>query len=267
MTAPTPGTEQQPPAEGQQPPVQEQPAAPPAFDRNQLHPALREMSPTEMTDLFETMATTIRTVQARGAERDLSGVPEHARTPEPPKKPTPLTKDEYKEMLDPNSEKFDPEVAFRRFAETNYGGLVGDINARAIRATYGHFRGQFPDFSEYESDVNTALQNMDPATLTDQHVLTAYLTAKGLRMTLKERQERASKSATTQPPSPPTDGTKKEIELSEVEQEIAHKMFRRIKDPQERLNEYRKFAAMDAEGGEGSSGFTVKVPVGGGKKE
>jgi hypothetical protein len=237
------------------------------FDRTKLHPALRDMAPEEITELFETMAGTLRTVQSRptGGQGllDTSGVPAHARTPEPPAKPTPLSKDKYKELLDPSSEAFDPETAFRAFAQQNYGDLVGDINARSIRGLYGTFRTEFPDFKDYEADVTTALQGRDPALLTERDVLNTYLAAKGLRVTLKERQDRGKQSATTLPPTAPASpDLKKEIELSDLEVEVANKMFRRIKDPTARIAEYKKFAARD----DGGS-MTVRVPVGGGKAE
>src|SRR5258705_878030 len=76
-----------------------------AFDRGKLHPALRDMSPTEITELFETMATSLRTVQRQPTgEVDASGIPAHAR-PVEKKVPEPLSKDAYKKLLDPNSEE------------------------------------------------------------------------------------------------------------------------------------------------------------------
>lgn len=247
------------------------PAAEPSpFDRAQLHPALRDMSPTEITELFETMATTIKTVQSQAtsaARRDpmdeLSGVPAHARPAEPPPaRRTAPTKDQYKEMLDPQSEHFDPETAFRAFAEANYGGLVGDINARTIRGLFGTFRTEFPDFKDYEADVMQGLQGRDPASLSERDVLQTYLTAKGLRATMAERSERARKATTTQPPSP-TQDKPKVADLTPLEEEIAHKMFRRMEsDPVKRLERYREFAARDEKDG----GLTVNVPVGGGKR-
>lgn len=247
--------------------------APPAeggaaqFDRGKLHPALRDMAPEEITELFETMAGTLRTVQSQprggdGGILDSSGVPAHARPVETPKK-EPVTKEKYKEMLDPSSEQFDPEGAFRSFAEQNYGQLFGDINARSIRGLYGHFRTEFPDFKDYEADITKAMEGRDPATISERDLLNTYLAAKGLRATLKERQERGSRAATTLPPSAPAaPGAPKEIELSDLEVEIAHKMFRRIKDPTARIAEYKKFAARDDGGG-----MSVKVPTGGGKTE
>lgn len=230
------------------------------FDRGRLHPALRDMAPEEITELFETMAGTLRTVQAN-RPADTSGIPEHARAPEPPKR-EPVTKDRYKELLDPSSDSFDPESAFRVFAEQNYGQLFGDINARTIRGLYGTFRTEFDDFKDYESDITQALQGRDPATLTERDVLNTYLGAKGLRLTMKERAEKGKKSATTVPPTPPADGQKKEVELSDLEVEVANKMFRRIKDPAKRIEEYKKFAAADD-----GAGMSVKVPTGGGKSE
>src|SRR2546423_400304 len=82
------------------------------FDRGKLHPALRDMQPEEITELFESMATSLRTVQrppAREPLDELSGVPRHAReAPTPPKREEvkELTKEELKEFFNPESEKF-----------------------------------------------------------------------------------------------------------------------------------------------------------------
>lgn len=234
------------------------------FDRSKLHPSLRGMSPEEMTDLFETMATSLRTVQARGAGGgvDTSGVPEHARRPEPPKPPPAPTKEEYQAMLDPHSDKFDPEAAFRAFAERNYGHMFGEVNVRSIKGMFGQFREQLPDFKDYEAEIVQSLTNSGkPATaLTEQDVLNTYFGVKGMKMTVKERQEAAKKTASTLPPSPATD-TKKEPELTDIEVEVANKMFRRIPKQEDRVKEYKKFLGFD------EGGVTMKVPIGGGKSE
>lgn len=230
------------------------------FDRGKLHPALREMKPEEISELFETMANTLRTVQSRPAEPDLSGVPAHARTPEPPKVPE-LGKDKLKVMFDPNSEEFDPEGAFKVLAAKNYGQLVGDVNMRSLRGMYSQFEAQLPDFREYEGEITTALTQTgrDPTTLSERDILTMYFQAKGMKQTLKDRQEAGRRSASTIPPTPEPPGKKKDTELSELETEIAHRMFRRIEDPAKRVAEYKKYAGYD------EGGISVKVPIGGGK--
>ena len=221
------------------------------------------MKPEEITELFETMATSLRTVQSR--EVDASGIPAHARQPEAPKKPEPVSKETYKKLLDPNSEEYDPEAAFKLYAERNYGQLFGDVNLRSIRGMFGNFRDQLPDFKDFEAEVTASLQEQvkagKPASqMTEGDVLNTYFLVKGAKMTLKERQAAANKSTTTVTPS--TQVTeKKEPELSEVEEEVANRMFRRIPDRAKRIAEYKKFAGYD------EGGMTMKVPVGGGKVE
>lgn len=231
-----------------------------AFDRGKLHPALREMKPEEITELFETMATSLRTVQQR--QVDASGVPEHARQPEPKKAPEPVSKEQYKKLMDPNSEEYDPEAAFRLYAERNYTGLIGDVNLRSIKGLYGQFRDQLPDFKEYEQEVTTALLNSGKpaAQITEQDVLNHYFGVKGMKVTLKERQANAGKTTSTLAPSAP-EPTKKPDELSEVELEVADRMFRRLPKKEERIAQYKKFAGYD------EGGMTMKVPVGDGKVE
>lgn len=233
------------------------------FDRGKLHPALRDMKPEEITELFETMATSLRTVQSRAAAReDVSGVPAHARPPEPPKPPEPIAKETYKKLLDPTSEEFDPETAFKAFAERNYGQLFGDVNLRSIKGMYGQFRDQLPDFKEFETEITHALsQTGKPAAqITEQDVLSTYFGVKGMKMTLKERQASAGKAATTLPPSP-IKQVEKSADLSDVELEVADRMFRRIPLKEDRIKKYKEFAKFD------EGGMTMKVPVGGGKVE
>lgn len=220
------------------------------------------MSPTEITELFETMATSLRTVQRQPTgEVDASGIPAHARPAVEKKAPEPISKDAYKKLLDPNSEEFDPEAAFKAYAERNYGQLFGDVNLRSIRGMYGTFRDQLPDFKDYEAEITQTLQNngKPSAQITEQDVLNAYFGVKGMKMTLKERQANAGKTATTLPPSPPKEPTKS-TELSEVELEVADRMFRRFPKKEDRIAQYKKFAGYE-------DGMTMKVPVGAGKTE
>lgn len=219
------------------------------------------MKPEEITELFETMATSLRTVQGQ-PRVDASGVPEHARQPEPKKPPEPVTKEKYKALLDPDSEEFNPEEAFKLYADRNYGGLIGDVNLRSIKGMYGQFRDQLPDFKDYEQEITQSLsQNGKPAAqITEQDVLNTYFGVKGMRTTLKERQANAGKSNTTLVPSPPAPPATPD-ELSEVELEVADRMFRRIPKKEDRIKEYKKFAGYD------EGGMTMKVPVGDGKVE
>lgn len=260
MTAPVKPEGEKPPEKLDEAPPEQKPVEG-EFDRAKLHPALRDMRPEEITELFETMANTIRTVQERPAPRDISGVPEHARVPPPPRREEPppeKLREQYKELLDPASEKFDPETAFRDFANRNYGKLFGDINARSIRGLFGSFRAQLPDFKDHEDDVMEALKTRDPTTLTEQDVLSTYFAVKGMKATIKERQA-AAKAATTVPPTPKEPG-KKEVELSDLEVTVAERMFKHIPDRKKRVEEYRKFAGYE-------EGISMTVPVGGGKKE
>lgn len=236
-----------------------------AFDRGKLHPALRDMPPEQITELFETMAAGLRGAQAKPGEPDYSGIPAHARPAPEPKAPEPIAKETYKELLDPSSEKFDPEKAFSLYAEKNYGRLFGDVNLRSIKGMFGQFRDQLPDFKDFEQEVTESLQaqvkaGKQASQMTEGDVLNTYFLVKGARTTLKERQAAASKSATTLAPSA-AEPAKKTPELSELEVEVANRMFRRIPDPAKRLEEYKKFAGYD------EGGMTMKVPVGGGKNE
>ena len=162
-------------------------------------------------------------------------------------------------MLDPNSEQFSPTKAFAMYVERQYGGFLGDLNSRSVRAMYSNFRNEFPDFKEYEADIETALANVPPNQVSDRLVLQQYFSAKGIRQTQKERAEAAKlKGQSTLPPTPTP--AAKVVELSQHEKAVAVKMFPDKQDPEA---EYRKYAALDADDGEGLS---MKVPIGGGKK-
>lgn len=223
------------------------------------------MSPTEITELFETMATSLKTIQHPSAGReDVSGIPEHARQPEPVKPPEPLAKELLKKLLDPSSDDFNPEEAFRLYAEKNYGRLFGDVNLRSIKGMFGQFRDQLPDFKDFEQEVTDSLQaqvkaGKPAAQMSEGDVLNTYFLVKGARMTLKERQTAAGKAATTLQPTP-KETEKKTPELTDVELEVADRMFRRIPNREDRIKKYKEFAKFD-------EGITMKVPVGGGKNE
>lgn len=210
------------------------------------------MSPGEITELFETMATTIRTVSHNPAPASQAPAP-----PAPPAKKS-RTKEEWKVLLDPNSEQFDPESVVTEIAERNYGKVMGEINGRAIRGLFGNFRNEFPDFQDYEQDIAKAFAASDPASISEAQVLQAYFTAKGMKTTLKEKQAARQKTTTTHAPTPGAGEAPKEAELTDVEKTVAKRMFRRSDNPEK---DYRKFLKLDEEG------FTMKVPVGGGKFE
>lgn len=218
------------------------------FDANELHPALRGMKPAEITELFETMATTIREVQRPPVRT------EPVREAPPPKRQR--TKEDWKALLDPNSDQFDPESVVTEIADRNYGKLLGDINTRAVRGMLSTFRTEFHDFQDHEAEVMKAFAGVDPTQISESQIMQAYLTSKGLKQLQKERQESKQKSTTTRQPTPTTQAAAKETELSEAEVTIARKMFRRAADP---IAEYKKFAKFE-------DGMEVGVPLGGGKK-
>jgi hypothetical protein len=238
-------------------------AAASTFDRGKLHPALRDMTPENITSLFEDMATTIRTIERRpaaGAE-DVSGVPAHARPAPRVEPPAPLDKAKLKTMFDPESPDFDPEGAVRQIADKNYSRLFGDLNARSIKGLFGNFRRELPDFEEYETEITEQLKARDPASLTEADILSTYFGVKGMKMTVKQRNEARAKATTTIPPSPPKtrEDAGTEGELSPLEEEVARRMFRGHADP---IKAYKEKATLFESGSGG-----MKVPVGGGKKE
>lgn len=222
------------------------------FDRAKLHPALRGMTPEEITGLFEEMAAGMRTMAARGGQ---PGDGSRAAPPPAPPTPTGPTQEELKELFDPNSDKFNPERAVVALANKNFGKLIGDVNMRSVRGTFSTFRNEFPDFGEHEADILESLKGRDPSTVTDQDILSGYLMVKGLKVTQKERAEAAKrKGATTVAPTPKAET--KEIQLTEEEVGVARRMFRNAPDP---LKAYREWVAKDGD-------MTLTVPLGGGKR-
>ncbi len=200
------------------------------LDRNKLNPLLRGMPEEQLNEVFDALMTAAR----RPAGQDMSGVPAHARpAPAAPKVPT---RDELKDMLDPNSEKFDPESAFKSVVEANYGGLLTDISRNASAGVKAEVRRQLPDFDQYEADIDTVLSgvpNVNAAVIVD-----TYFRVKGLRTTQKEIEERARPPKTVAP-SPAKSSI--ESEISAEDQEIARVMFRGSADP---IAEYRKAQQM-----------------------
>lgn len=220
------------------------------FDREKLHPILRDMTPEQINDLMDTMATGLKSVGRPASERPRE---EEPKAPEPPKPPG-----DMKDLLNPQSEHYNPEAALDYVVRKNYGGVVRDIGTRTINSTLAIYKQELPDFGDYEEDIRKALKGMDPTAVTDAQIMGMYFQAKGIKMTAKERTERAKKSgATTVPPSAPKVDTETK-ELAEIEVEVAQRMFRRAADP---VAEYKKYLKQL----EGSP--EMKVPVGAGKKE
>jgi len=215
------------------------------FDRAKLHPVLRDMSPEQINDLMETMSVALR-----------AGKPTDAA----PAAPAPELKLEppgdVKKMMDPNAPEYDPERALDFVIRKNYGGAVRDMGSRTIRAAMIGLRSEFDDFQEYEQDILTAIRDQDPSTVTDKQLLAMYFQAKGLKSTMKSRSDKAKNAgATTLAPTPPTP-PKKDEELSDVEKEVARRMFRRYENPEAKYKEYLATINKPME---------MKVPIGDGK--
>lgn len=219
----------------------------PQFDRNKLNPVLRSLNEDELNEVFDTLLTSVRQ-GPQNQQPSVQAQPAPAPEPEP----------DYKELLDPNSEQFNPQAAFQGFVKKNYGTLLGDINQRSLDAVFLNMAQQFPDFREHEQDIRGILRQRDPLSLTQADVLGTYYAVKGAKQTneeLKKRRAAASSSTVTPTPSAPKE-QQEDIQISAVEQSVAARMFPRAKDP---VAEYKKYLKRDTEG------FEMKVPIGGGK--
>ncbi len=216
------------------------------------------MSPTEINELFETMANGLATARAGAAGQPPAAPGQPPAPPAPPKPPEQPPVD-YKKLLDPTDPEFNPERAFAYFVTKNYGGLIGDMNMRSVMGVIPVLAEEFPDIGEYRNDINQALSGRDPTTIGPRDVMAAYLTAKGLRATLKERADRAGKKGTTTvPPSPPPPTPPGDTPLSDAEKDVAHRMFRKSADPEK---DYKVYLDKINRGE-----TTMQVPIGGGKK-
>ena len=218
----------------------------PQFDRGKLNPVLRSLNEDELNEVFDTLLQTVRQgPQNQPAQQPQAPV---ASPPEP----------DYKELLDPNSESFNPQAAFQGFVQRNYGTLLGDINQRSLDAVFLNMAQQFPDFREHEADIRGILRQRDPLSLTQQDVLGTYYAVKGAKSTnemLRKKREAATASTVTSAPTPAKEH-EPEVQITAVEQQIAARMFPRAKDP---IAEYKKYLKSDRDG------FEMKVPIGGGK--
>jgi hypothetical protein len=212
------------------------------------------MDEEQVNEVFDGLIAAARAAQGGGTDAG-SGSGSGGAPPQPPAQPT----IDYKEALDPNSERFNPEGAFKHFVTTNYGSLLTDLAGRTVAPMVDQVaRAVGGDFEKYRGDVQEILKKRDPMSLTAQEVVSAYYMAKGLRTTEAERAA-ASRAATTTPPSPPAEETTT-VKLSPEEEDVARRMFVRHPDPVKAYLEYAK----KIEEGEGS--FSVGVPLGGGKK-
>lgn len=208
------------------------------LDREKLNPLLKGMSEEQVNEVFDTLFSAVR----RGPN---SGVPEHAQERPRVEPPRPVTKDELREAFDPNSEKFDPQAAIDRIVTQNYGGLLSDIGNRATMGMKMALKSQFPDIDEYEAGINQVLKGRDPATITQQEMVGAYLMAKGAKQVEQEVQARTRKPAVT-PPSVQEDPEAREREreesLSKDEEDVARIMFRNSADPVAEFKRTRNLA-------------------------
>lgn len=254
------------------------------FNREQLDPVLRGMSPNEINELFGSLTTALRARPTPEPEPEpdpvddefrrtfgIGGSPAAAQRPQPaaapdggqqpaapaPAQPQPLSPEQLKDMFNPESEQFNPEQAITRIVATNYGGLIGDINQRSLEGVFSSYRQRVHDFAEYEPAVREALAEIPAHLINDRLVGQFYLVKKGERVTQQEMRDRAKASAgTTLKPTPP-EPPKPDVKLDPLEEDVARKMFRRHKDP---VAEYKKWREKVEAGP-----VRLKVPTGGGQ--
>lgn len=195
------------------------------IDRTKLNPLIAGMNEEQMNEVFDTLFNAARNQNA--------GVPQHAQQVQEPAAPKIPDKESLREYFDPTSDKFDPMAVIGQVVEANYGGLLGDINKRALSGVEVAMRQQFTDFDKYKADIDQILAGRPATTISQQDYLAAYYMAKGARATEAEVRER-QKPPTTATPSPqaiepvvdPRDV------LSPTEKEVAAIMFRGEADPE-----------------------------------
>lgn len=214
------------------------------LDRSKLSPYLQNASESEINELFGVLLNSV----PRG---DQLGAPAHARQPEPPAQPEVKapSRDELREMLDPSSDKFNPETALHQFVEANYGSLLGDVTKRANLAIKNKMATELPDFKQYEADIDAYLGGVDPRLVNENTYMQAYFTVKGLKQTQKEIADR-KRPATTMEPTPTVNEDPRQS-LSKEEEAVARQMFPNSKDL---AKDFRRAQAMTSEG------FSVRVP-------
>jgi hypothetical protein len=195
-----------------------------------------------MNELVDTLVQTI------AARRE----PER-RAPEPVK-PEPAP--DYREMFDPNSDKFNPQAAVADITQRNYGSLINDISGRANEGMYMRFREEYPDFKEFEPDIRKLLTDSRQNNPSPEQINGLYFAAKGYRSTMKEKQDR--ETLRTKPPAPAKkeEATEEPLDVDEVK--VAKRMFSRSENPEKAYREYvKKLDQQDT---------TMKVPLSGGVK-
>lgn len=205
------------------PPDNSQGGAGAAIDRSKLNPLISNLGEDQLNEVFETLFTAARNAN--------SGVPAHAREPEPKAPAAPqYTRDELREMMDPSSDKFDPEAAILQVTSKNYGNLIQDLGTKALSAVELSVRQQFPDFDQYKGGIDQILRGRDPSTISQADMVGAYFMAVGAQKVEQERKERL-KPPTTQPPSPAKDDATATPKLSADEERAARIMFPEAADP------------------------------------
>ena len=218
-----------------------------------LDPILQNMEPEQLNDMFNTMATAVRT-----AGSAMQAPPEPVVEPPPPAKSV----EEINEMFQAGSETFDPEGAVDAIVKKNYGPLIGSIGQNAAAGMFAAFEKVAPDIDEFRPAIEEALRGVPQVQWNQGLLAQQYFQQKGIK-TLRLEREAAAKAqgASTLTPSPETvetEATRIRDEMPDSEKEVAKSMFPNEADPVgkyiERLNQYENTTR------------TVNVPIGGGKK-
>lgn len=218
------------------------------LDRSKLNPIIKGMSEEQINGLLDEMVLAVSTRKPADGG---------AQTPPKPVVPTGPTEAEIREMFDPASDKFDPAAAVRKIAEANYGPVIADIGRNAAEAVFTQFRSEYPDFKDYEQDIRKVLKDSGVAAPTPQQINTVFMATKGHRITMKEKESRAT-ARTAAPSAPKEPAEPKVIELDEQEKRVARRMFSGSADPEKDYRDY--VARLDA------GDTTMKVPLSGGQK-
>lgn len=224
----------------------------PALDRTKLSPALQNLSEEQINSVVDTMFSALASRSSGSVDDGAGGggsPPPSSGTPEPPAEP------DYKELFDPQSDKFNPKGAVADIVARNYGKLIGDISTRATTGQFMRFREEYPDFKDFEGDIQSTLKKSGAINPTDEQIIGVYYAAKGMRQTQRERQDRATASQRGTPPGPADtrDERPKQRSLDEDEKAVARRMFSHKEDPEKAYLEY----AEKLEKGD----TTMKVPL------
>jgi hypothetical protein len=216
------------------------------WNREELNPALRNLAPSQINELFSALLATRQTQEPAQPQ------------PRQPAQPE-LPEINLREVMDPTHESYNPEAALKWFVQKNYGPLMQDISQRSLKGLYSNFRNQIHDFAEFEPEIDAALSQRDPSTLSERDIFGTYLAAKGMRVLNKERQERAQQSGrSTHQPSAPVNQDTVEEPLDATETEFARIMFPNAPDPAAKYREMKKKYA--------GGSYELTVPTGEGQR-